>query len=102
MDFIIRNDNPDFLCNKLTTVEKLGHAYQMNAVWTKTQKLYLQLKKNPPSNIDQVWQNKFLQTIIEKYIVFNSYNGSSKKHLFKVLKQNLPFYAQKYTKSDDF
>ncbi len=59
MDFIFSHDNPYFLVNKLTTVEKLGHAYQMHAVWAETQKFYLELKKNPPANIDQVKATNF-------------------------------------------
>jgi hypothetical protein len=54
MDFIFSHDNSDFLVNKLTTVEKLGHAFQIHAVWAKTQKFYLELKKNSPANINQV------------------------------------------------
>ncbi len=54
MDFVFRNDAPDFIVNKDTTVEKLGHAYHMQNLWTETQPYYFQLKENPPENADQV------------------------------------------------
>jgi hypothetical protein len=40
MDFVFSNDAPDFIVNMDTTVEKLGHAYHMQEIWTKTQPIY--------------------------------------------------------------
>jgi hypothetical protein len=54
MDFVFRNDAADFIINKDTTVEKLGHEYHMQNLWTKTQPYYLQMKQTPPENADEV------------------------------------------------
>ena len=56
MDFVFRNDASDFMINMDTTVEKLGHAFHMQEIWTKAQPFYLELKKNPQPNMRQVRQ----------------------------------------------
>ena len=35
MDYVFKNDNPDFLVSKATTVEKLGHAMHMHEIWSR-------------------------------------------------------------------
>jgi hypothetical protein len=72
MDFVFTNDHQDFLVNKLTTVEKLGHAFHMHAVWAKTQKRYLELKKNLPANMNQVSKD---QIVKQKMIVTIRYKS---------------------------
>jgi hypothetical protein len=52
MGFIFRHDNPDFLIQRLTTVEKLGHSFHMQEMWMKAQKTYFQLKTNPPPDVE--------------------------------------------------
>ncbi len=36
MDFVFGNDNPNFMIKTITSVEKLGHAFHMQAVWTRS------------------------------------------------------------------
>ena len=52
MDFVFRNDNPDFLIQKLTSVEKIGHSFHMQEMWMKAQKTYSKLKTNPPTDVE--------------------------------------------------
>jgi hypothetical protein len=54
MDFVFRHDTPDVIITTDTTVEKLGHEYHMQNLWTKTQPFYLQMKETPPDNADEV------------------------------------------------
>jgi hypothetical protein len=40
--------------NMDTTVEKLGHAFHMQEIWTKASPLYLQLKESEPGSMKEV------------------------------------------------
>ena len=40
MDYVFKNDNPDYLVSNATTVEKLGHAFHMHEIWVQAQTEY--------------------------------------------------------------
>ena len=44
----------DFMLNKATTVEKLGHAFHMQQIWLLAKKHYLQFKENPLADAKEI------------------------------------------------
>jgi len=54
MDFVFSHDSPDFMLNKATTVEKLGHAFHMQQTWLLAKEHYIQFKENPLANAEEI------------------------------------------------